>query len=76
MHTLNAHPLLLADHGPHYNQAELNSLYHTVSLICLGIELYFIFDGKDQLVKLGRVSIPVPDSTDKETAGLSEHAVA
>jgi Holliday junction resolvase YEN1 len=54
--------LLLLVHGSHSNPAERNSLYHIVSLLGLGIELYFVFDGNQRPAKRGKASLPVPES--------------
>jgi Holliday junction resolvase YEN1 len=54
--------LLLLVHGSHSNPAERNSLYHIVSLLGLGIELYFVFDGNQRPAKRGKASSPVPES--------------
>jgi Holliday junction resolvase YEN1 len=52
---------LLVDSGSNSNPAERNSLYHIVSLLSLGIELYFVFDGNQRPAKRGRASLPVPE---------------
>jgi 5'-3' exonuclease len=59
--------LSLLEFGSDSNPADLNSLYHIVSLLRLGIELYFVFDGKDRPAKRGKASLPVPESATRKT---------
>jgi Holliday junction resolvase YEN1 len=65
--------LLLLVHGSHSNPAERNSLYHIVSLLGLGIELYFVFDGNQRPAKRGKASLPVPESEVRLTKEMLDH---